>query len=181
MIVSTDRSMPARPFQFGLRSLFIGIALLGMLLAIMVRLDPVWSAALAWMLLLVAAHVAGNFWGTRSRATRPPAPTADDTACAVANAPIEYAPATRLRGCSRLTRGMLATALVCATLGAIGGTTTILFLYRHTVSYLGTTIASVSGAALGAMLGFLASSFLGIGSRAFREAAGDPSLPPARR
>jgi len=181
MIISTDRSMPAKPFQFGLRALFIGIALLGMLLAIMVRLDPVWSVALAWLLLLVAAHVAGNVWGTRAGAARTPSPAPDDAECPAATATVEFAPATRLRDSSRLTRGMLATALAGATLGAIGGTTTIMHLYHNTVSYLGTTIASISGAGLGAMLGFLASSFLGIASRALREAADDPARPRARR
>ena len=68
MIVSPDRFLPAKPFQFGLRTLFVGIALLGVLLAIMVHLEPIWSLALVWSLLLVAAHVAGNVWGTRSSA-----------------------------------------------------------------------------------------------------------------
>jgi Mg/Co/Ni transporter MgtE len=181
MAVSPDHLLPEKPFQFGMRALFVSIALLGAVLAIMVHLAPIWSMAFGWMLLLVLAHVAGNVWGTRSRAQMPPASAPDAQSSTVAREVLEFVPSTRLRDSSRLTRSMLVTALIGSTLGAILGTSTIIYLYHDRVSYLGTSIASISGAMLGALLGFLASSFLGIAGRAFREAADDASPSRAQR
>ena len=168
------------PFQFGLRAMFVGVALLSVLFAIMGIVGPVWSTFIVWFLLLLAAHVSGNVWGTRKTLRR-----IDDTsdgglkgppsdAAAVTDMPAVCAlpglhRGTRLRESTRLGWPMIvSTAIGIVGGGALGAT--LLWLSRGGADYTGVVLGSLSSAVVGGFLGFLASSFLAVGLNAWQEA-----------
>src|SRR5687767_7600124 len=110
---SADR-WPKLP-QFSLRSLLLAVGLCSVLLAVMNLVGALWSTALVWFLLLVAAHVFGNAWGTRSRTA--PRPADDRQSDRRSRPPVRFAPSTRLRGQICIGRCMIA----CSALGAVIG------------------------------------------------------------
>src|SRR5690348_14094405 len=86
------------PWQIGLRTLFVLMALISVLLMIMGMVGLVWSIVLLWFLLLVSAHVVGNSWGKHDRQTAPVAPTIDSEVGVHRPAPLAADPAAvRLR------------------------------------------------------------------------------------
>jgi hypothetical protein len=165
-----ERTEPAeRPFQFGLRSLLIGVTLAGGLLAILVRLDWFWSLGLVWILLLAGAHVAANAWGTKvkQRVGRQSL-QAEQTGPAPA---IKFAPSTRLRRSHSRGRTMLFCGAAGAVLGGIGGTLLLATVYVGRAGFVPIALGGGSAAILGGLLGFLSSSFLNVAGHAMREAA----------
>ncbi|HET6882307.1 MAG TPA: hypothetical protein VFI31_19235 [Pirellulales bacterium] len=159
------------PVQFGLRTLFLLVAALCGLFAVMHFIGFVWSTILVWVLLLIIAHVTANFWGTRvaPRACKHPA---DET-----EAPGKVGPRVSVaRGAVRLSESLrpgwpmfVATSLGAITGGSLGGTALAL-LSLDRAGYAGVVVGTVSAAAVGGFLGFLTSSFAEIALRAWKEA-----------
>lgn len=165
------RSNPqlAPPLQFRLRTLLAAMAIVGVMLAVAVRLEATWSLVLFWSLVLVAAHVVGNAFGTKQRRRTH---SADDAASEqTPPAAIVFAPATPLRASTSLARSMLIATSAGAVLGAVLGMSWLLWAYFAELGTLGVAVGACSGALLGGLAGFLASSFIGIAGRAFRHAA----------
>src|SRR5688572_153578 len=73
---------PAQPPlpQFGLRSLLLAMSFLSVLFALMTTVVGRWAMILVWLVVLVAAHVWANAWGTRTRRKHPPAAAGGDEA-----------------------------------------------------------------------------------------------------
>lgn len=170
------------PFQFGLRAMFAGVALLSVLFTIMGIVGPVWSTFLVWFLLLAAAHVSGNVWGTRKTLRRidhvsrhldlcgPPCAETEavdrPAACARLSGSNR---GTRLRESTRLGWPMIVTTAIGTMVGGALGAT-LLGLSLGASSYTGVVLGSLSSAVVGGFLGFLASSFLAVALNAWQEA-----------
>lgn len=179
------RPVERRPFQFGLRAMFVGTALVSVLFAIMGVVGPVGSTFLVWFLLLVAAHVSGAVWGTRKALRRIENDEHDRAApgwgsTEVATISGLSADGARLPGSCRGTRLRESTRLgwpmiVTTTIGVVGGGSlgaTLLWLSLGGADYTGVVLGSLSSAVVGGFLGFLTSSFFAVALNAWREAAG---------
>src|SRR5690349_7963308 len=66
-----DADLGPPPVQFKLKSLLVALTLIALVFAVVGRVSFVWGAALVWMALLIAAHVAANAMGTRATAMAP--------------------------------------------------------------------------------------------------------------
>src|SRR5947207_13275202 len=94
-------------FQFGLRTLLLWVAALAALFAVLGRVGPVWQAVIVWLLVLVAAHVSGNFRGSlagRRRATQAPDHGEQHSQHRPSPGPPWFAPTSWLRNTARLGR-----------------------------------------------------------------------------
>ena len=159
--------------RFRLRTLLLGIAVLSVLFTLAARLGAVWSVALGWTALLVAAHVLGNAWGTRTTRQMPTLarPATDGESPAATDTPIAFAPATRLHRSSRLGwRTILLTVLGAVAGGAVA-TVGLIALYAERQAYAGIALGIVCSAALGGFFGFLAASSIGMTLHAMSESA----------
>lgn len=157
--------------QFRLRTLLIAFVVISALMAGAVRLGPVWSLAIVWCALLVAAHIVGNAWGTKatartSRELR--AGTHDPELPNVGRH--EPIPATRLHRSS----GVGWTTVVLTTLGALiggaAGAVGLIAAYAKDGHYVGIVVGLISAAVLGGFLGFMTATSLGKTISAWREA-----------
>lgn len=164
--------------RFSLRSLLLGVGLLSALFAVMSALGAVYSVLLVWVVLLVAAHVVGNAWGTRLREGRvetnadsPGLPVRTATAAMARSA---RAPTTRLGGRIGIDRYMVVATCAGAVSGAVLGTLVFSRIYGHTAGLSAILFGAFSAAVLGGFLGFLVSSFLGVALQALREASNEP-------
>lgn len=176
------KSPERRPFQFGLRAMFVGVGLLSVLFAIMGVVGPMGSTFIIWFLLLVAGHVSGNVSGTRKNGRRNenhahevgPMRPASEPSIADASAACARLPGldrgTRLRESTRLGWPMIVTTAVGTMLGGALGAT-LLLLSLGGKDYTGVVLGSLSSAVVGGFLGFLASSFLAVALNAWQEAA----------
>jgi hypothetical protein len=161
------------PVQYRLKTLLALTAVMSLTFATMGRLSVVWAVALAWFLLLFAAHVAASAVQTRatehtsSRLRRqaigaPAAPPLDmRTACA---------PTTRLGSQTRLGLGMAMIVGVGAMIGCGVGTSLIFFHNRGELGPPAFLLAAISSTGIGAFLSFLAGTCAKATSKAFREA-----------
>lgn len=163
---------PAGRFQFSLRTLMLGMALLSVLFAGISAIGPGWSILIGWCVALIAVHIAGNAWGTRNKA-RTAEPHPDDaislrprTAPAAA-----FAPTTRLS--DNTGPGMWMLTLACLGAAAGGAVGSYLLWKPHSVPtfYVGYVVGVASASIVGGFLGYLTGSFLEIALKAWREAA----------
>jgi hypothetical protein len=169
-----------RPFQFHLRTLLAMVAMLGVLLAIMGQIGVVWSVVLVWLVLLIAAHVIGNAFGTRLKMLEhQPLREAATASLAheLSGRPPAFAPSTLLRRHTRHGLTMFLATAAGAVLGGSLGCLVLALVYVGDIGSLGLGLGTGSGAVLGGLAGFLASTFLGVFSRAFREATREPKRP----
>jgi hypothetical protein len=181
--MSSEQNPPSaklpRPLwpQFTLRTLLFGVALCGVLVAIMDELGPIGSLALAWFLFLGMVHTVANYWGHSLRHQhRRVNPDDGPPAYAVSreqSGKVASAPATHLQTNIRLGKRMVAASAAGAMLGGMAGTTAFWLLLRDTAGYTGVLLAAISTAVIGGFLGFLASSFLAVFFEAWNQAAGD--------
>jgi len=188
-VLQHDASEPARrPFQFSLRAMLMAVAACAVLFAIMHQVGPLWSVAIAWFLMLAAAHVAGNAYATRAR--RAPGDLSRDNfsseneadprpKCTATGTERDFAPATRLRQSTRLGWLMFTLTGLGAIVGCIGGVTLLSLVTWDHIGASGVIVGGISCAVLGALLGFLTSTFLGVFLRAWHEAAYEPRRPKA--
>lgn len=200
MDVSTESKLPAapgppslgeglhRPPQFRLRTLLLIVTLLACLAAGMASLGPAGAAVLAWVALLIAAHVFGNAWGTRARQAsdrQRAMETATGRAAEPATAPASAVPrpavgSTRLGARHRLGWPMpVLTAVGAVTLGAAGSVALALTPHEK-MSWLAVAVGGVSSAVVGGFLGYLCGSFLATSTRAWNEAARHAAAPRRR-
>jgi hypothetical protein len=167
--------MAAQQFQFGLRTMLLWVAALGVLFAVLAKVGPVWQATIVWFLVLIAVHVVANAWGSRSGSRRLKADeSAEGSPCASgASAPQtpRFAPTTRLGATARLGRTPLAVTLIGLLLGGLLGTIAFAIIAGQRSGLAGVAVAGTSSAVVGGFLAFLSSSFLQTAVQAFREAA----------
>lgn len=172
------------PLQFRLKTLLVVTAVAAAIFAAMQRLSAVWSAALLWAALLVAAHVVANALGTHAAARSPTlarrrAMLADDPDAGEEHVlrsmeqdpRSALVPTTRLGGSAG--HGMvLATIVVLgATIGSIVGT---ILIWHHNDGRLDGPrfmLAAFSSAVIGAFLTFLSATCFHVATRAWREAS----------
>lgn len=186
---SQNKDVPPRPFQFGLKALFVATACLGALFATMNLLGPAWSTILLWFLGLVLVHVAANAWGTRGwqrggeQSVCDNSPfqerqELDEDAALRAARPLAFVPATRLRDSTRLSWKMLAATSSGAVLAGALACGCLICLTSAKIGYVAIAVGGLSAAVVGGFFGFLASSFLEVAGLAWREAVhGRPALP----
>ncbi len=168
---NTPLSTPERWPQFRLRTLLIAVAVLSALMAIAVRIGPVWSLAIFWTALLIAAHVLGNAWGSRGTAhtsARLRAGTHDDEP--PETGPIEYAPTTRLHRSGGIGWSTILLTALGALAGGGAGGSLLIATYAEQGVYIGIALGTLCAAILGGFLGFLTATSLGMTLRAWREA-----------
>jgi len=189
----------AGPLQFSIRTLLLATAAVAVLVVVCQRIGPVWGTALIWFLILVAAHVAANARGIRQSRRAPldldgvgvtENASANNDASGdnalmrrrIANidASKHAAPVTRL-GISYGPAGrvLLCVITIGSALGATIGTVGLVFLTEANTS--GILLGVISASVLGGILGFACGSFVLVMSRAFHEAAQDPSIVAAYR
>ena len=171
--------------QFGLRTLFVAVTLCAALFAVMSVLGAVVSVALGWFLLLIAAHVAGNAWGTRIRDRRGSAGDIDERNGPPSNRMqrLQFAPLSSLRERTGIGRVMLAASSIGAALGGVLGTYVLCQVNWNRLcaahglggSLFAIVLGGVSTAIIGGFLGFLTSSFLEVGLQALRQATREVS------
>ncbi|HVA45741.1 MAG TPA: hypothetical protein VNH11_05080 [Pirellulales bacterium] len=172
----------ASPLQFRLRTMLYLVAVASGLLALMQLIGAVWSSVLVALLLLGGAHVSANFWGTRV------APWASHRA-RTADEPVSSAapdrPITPMVGPARLSEScrpgwpMLVATGVGALVGGSLGSVALVMLSLERAGYCGVIVGTISAAAVGGFLGFLASSFAEIAFRAWKEAIETAPARPA--
>ena len=163
------------PFQFGLRTLLLWVAAVGVLFAVLRMVGAIWQAVIVWFLVLVAVHVAANLRGSRVGPRRRNANTDAGGPAREPTAPSIISPCfaetTRLGGTARLGRAPVAMTLVGLLAGGSTGTALFAWFAWERSGYAGVFVAGVSSAVVGAFLGFLSSSFLQTAFQALREAA----------
>ena len=166
---------PLRLPQFGLRTMFLAVAALGLLFALMGLIGPLASSALVLLLAMVGLHVAGNVVGTTLRDNAPVDPTDHvEKRPATIALPVQIErdlPPPRLSqstGVSRMNR-------LFAGMGAVaGGAVGAAALECSTaISVAGVIVGYVSAAVLGAFFGFLLGCFLEMALSAWWQAASE--------
>jgi hypothetical protein len=141
------------------------------LFALMREVGPLASTGLCLFLLLVVLHVAGNALGTALRDASSQEQGLDRERAPLAEMPV--APRTPIAPGRLRERTSLGRAVVILTaLGAIlGGTlSSLAYAYWTDVHAGGLIVGSISAAIVGGFLGFVASSFLQMVVRAWRQA-----------
>lgn len=163
--------------------MLLAVAACAVLFAIMHQAGPLWSVAIVWFLMLAAAHVAGNAYATRARHAPGELsrdnPSTENEAdprpkCTATGTERDFAPATRLRQSTRLGWLMFALTGVGAIAGCIVGVTLLTLVNWGPIGASGVIVGGISCAVLGALLGFLTSTFLGVFLRAWSEAVYEP-------
>jgi hypothetical protein len=121
---SSDHRSCLRPPQFGLRTLLLLVAAIGVLLALRQWLDPIVIAAILFLALSVFCHVAGNAIGTRLRQIGSQPNQAADRSFLPERTrpePRDFAPATQLGQRRSLGWSIIIATSVGIASGAIGG------------------------------------------------------------
>jgi hypothetical protein len=170
--------------------LFLLVSGFCVLFALVGILGQLWALAVGWLVLMTAVHVAANVWGTRLRHVRR-ATAIDDDAVASAwradySAAVTFAPTTRLRERHALSWLRAIMSVLLAVIAGVAGTTGLWLLTWGSMDYGSLAIAGVSAAVIGGFLGFLMSSFMEVGLRAWWEAqktagGGTNRAPPKER
>lgn len=166
--------------RFTLRTLLAIVTLLSGFFALLGVLGTTYSVILIWSLLLVAAHVAANAWGTRQRrldaaaGARDRDATGQGSLVGVAAIQAALVPATRLRERMGIDRYMIAVTCLGAFAGGIIGGMFFERQYWQTAGFEAILFGAFSSAVLGGFLGFLVSSFLRVALKALHEATHEP-------
>jgi hypothetical protein len=162
------------PPRFSLRTMLLVVTALCCLFAVMAGVGMIWSAVLLLFLSLVVAHVLGNSLGTKlrdqtsrqieaERASRPPVAAAAPSPSELAEAPRRLTERTSLHRVTFVMAGL--GAFVGAELGGVG----VAAIYPQ-ASNSAVALGVLSAAVLGALTGFLASSFIAVVRQALAEA-----------
>lgn len=177
----TAENVPARPPQFGLRTLLAGVAVCSMLLAAGRFLGPAGAVLLAWFVVLAAAHILANAWGTRAArrcAGRKERDVRGDDALPLGVDPIGLAAPHEARQASpshlsmtaRHGGGTIAIVVAGAIAGAAAGCAAFSSITLGNPAWLGMLVGALSSGILGGLGGFLGSGFLRVGMTAAGEA-----------
>ena len=173
---TTDESRGAgeQPWQFRVRTTLIVLVVASVLFTILRMVGILWSVIVVWILLLVAAHVIANAWGTRQRSRRASRRAVTDIAASQRSIDAEFkeqlAPATRL--CKNTNSGWLTLActVVGIVIGGSSGTLALASLYYYKIDNRAVALGGVSAAVIGGFAGFLLSTFTRIAAHAWHEA-----------
>jgi hypothetical protein len=168
------RAIAARP-QFSLKAMFGVVAAVGILLAAMSAIGPLWSVLLAWFLVMASAHVFANVWGSKHAGRH--YPRHETSAAAIALSRQSFAPSTSLRKQAYQGKLMLFSAGAGACIGACLGLFIFHELQRDVVGPGGLMVATFSSAVVGGFAGFLAISFASVALGAISEASHDTAHP----
>lgn len=155
-----DQHALPRPPRFTLRGLLVGFVGLSALFAAAQWIGLFWTTILVWTLLLGAAHVFGNRWGSQSfRSSGTPHETPRQRIEAPRVARIDP-DSIRLRKSIRGGLGRwLGVATGAAAVGLAGGTTFSIFFWRDATP-AGVMVAYLSCGLVGAIAGFAATGLL---------------------
>jgi hypothetical protein len=175
-----ESDAPLKLPQFGLRTMFLVVAILGLLFALMALIGPLASVALVLLLALVGLHVAGNIVGTTLRNNAPVAQGRLIDLPPVVLEPVlleRDLPPPRLSertGLGRFNR-------LCAGLGAVAGSAigSSILEYSGDVSVRGMVVGFISSGVLGAIFGLLFGCFLGMSLSAWWQASSESRLAAA--
>jgi ABC-type xylose transport system permease subunit len=173
---TTDESRGAaeQPWQFRVRTTLIVLAAASVLFTILRMVGILWSVIVVWMLLLVAAHVIANAWGTRQRGRRASHRAVIDIAASQRSIDAEIkqqlAPATRLRNNTNSGWLTLACTIVGIVVGGSSGTLALVSLYYHKIDSPAVALGGMSAAVIGGFAGFLLATFTQIAAHAWHEA-----------
>ncbi len=170
-----DHRPGLKPPRFSLASLFIGVAMLGVLFAAASYIGSYATLLLVFFALTVAAHVAGNAIGTQlrengSRRSIMEHDTAQSTRRPVAST--DFAPASQLHYRSALGKPIFITTVTGSVAGAVLGGYGLTTLMEHP-TLVAVALGVIASAVLGGIWTFGASSFLQVASSALRQAARD--------
>jgi hypothetical protein len=170
----SGRPSPSRPWQFGLRTLLLAMAVCGAMFAFMSVAGPLWSVVLVWFALLIVAHVAANAWGAKIPSSREARLTDDGSPpIQITRAAVQQScgRATRLREQVSVRRTMIIAGGIGGLLGGIGGASALIAVGIGIAHLAGLAVGTISSCVIGGLLGFLTSTFVQITTSAVREAA----------
>ena len=162
-MLPNDRRPTLSPPQFGLRTLLLGVSLCAVIFASFQWLSPLAIVGLIFLVICIAAHVAGNAIGTRLRENGsrplPPHDQPPHSARFRAVSTSEFAEATQLSRNSSLGWPQLIATAAGLLAGGIGGGLGTVLLSRK---YDETTIAigCIAFGVLGGMAAFIGYSFV---------------------
>ncbi|MDA1050376.1 MAG: hypothetical protein O3C40_07825 [Planctomycetota bacterium] len=176
MALNLDDHRPGlKPPRFSLSSLFLAVAVLGILFAAMNYFGSYATLLLILFALTVAAHVAGNALGTQLRENGNRHPAANHDALQQQRPPIastDFAPTSQLHDRTALGRPIHITTFIGSVAGAVlGGYGLTTLMERPTLHAI--ALGVIASAVLGGIWTFAASSFLQVASSALRQAARD--------
>ncbi len=166
-------------WQFSTRTLLSVVTACAVLLLVFQTVGPMWSMLIVWFLILGAAHVVANAFGSHQIADSARRTAAENaTTSRRPGEVVRCAPATQLRDRRGFGRALIAIVAVSAVLGWLLGTAGLLFLTPANLA--GIALGGASAAILGGFLGFVAGSFVMVATRSFREASDTPSVKPIK-
>jgi len=146
-----------RPPQFGLRTLLLLIAAIGILLALRQWISPLAIAAIAFLVVSIFCHVAGNAIGTRLRQLGDiPDQTPDEHCRPIGRPPKsrDFAPATPLSRRSNLGWMIIVASSIGTTTGAVGGGLWTFAAGHGQVGALNIVVGVIAFAVLGGIAAF---------------------------
>ncbi|MEO8495918.1 MAG: hypothetical protein ABI614_12660 [Planctomycetota bacterium] len=170
-----DQRPGLKPPRFSLASLFVGVAMLGVLFATMTYLGSYATLLLIFFALTIAVHVAGNAIGTQLRENGNRRPIANHDVAPRTRRPVastDFAPASQLHHRSALGTPILITTVMGSVAAAVLGGYGLTTLMEHP-TLLTIALGIIASAVLGGIWTFGASSFLQVLSSALRQAARD--------
>jgi hypothetical protein len=167
-----------RPPQFGLRTLLAMVTVCGALLALLQWLPPAAVALLAFLVISIFCHVAGNAIGTRLREIGDRGDRAAKSRVIAAPKRHEFAPVTQLSRRQGLGWLILVATSVGITSGAIGGGLWTFLSSRGQAALAEIAIGVIAFAVLGGLATFAIFSFAQVLWGAYWQAlAGSGSAP----
>ncbi len=154
--------------QFSLRTLFIVIAVVAGLLAVVAAASTLTSVLLIWFVLLVFCHVAANAWGTKSNRRKiltddesQFSPSAGQT-LSQQTVPAAKVPNSHLSHRRALSWWLWLPIPAGAVMGAYAGIHMLYGSFAAVPNWKTLAVAATSSALVGGFLAFMVSSFLGV-------------------
>jgi hypothetical protein len=162
-----------RPPQFRLSTMFWIVGACGLLFTAMSAAGPIGAFALLLLVLAIVAHIAGGAIGTRLReigSVKDPAEQLLLRSRSTRVAKHEFAPETQLCQRTSVSRTMIIFTIVGAVLLGVTGSAALFWLTWGKLNAPTAIVAIGSSAVLGALVGFMCSSFAQIAGGAWWQA-----------
>ncbi|MFO0903387.1 MAG: hypothetical protein U0939_10325 [Pirellulales bacterium] len=180
---SDDLRAGLRPPQFGLRTVWLGITCLCVLMAAMKWLPPMVSAVLAVLSLSVVAHVLGNALGMQLRSSgnrriTDPGPTETPRGGLTPADVKKLAPPSQLTQRQSLGRFRFISPIIGSVAMAIGGYFWLLQMLGRKATWGNVSFGVGAFLVIGGILGYLAGTFLQVLISANVEAWRNGEPPP---